>query len=126
MIAALIMRATGGEGDEGKELTPTSPESHPNGIYEPSEKHRAAQRGRIGARPTDGQKVLDNSVPIKPETTTRRVGVDEDAGEIVVLDETEPGVYHGHVRTWGQLTDDMRKALVRAGLTNRRGKVISK
>lgn len=68
---------------------------------------------------------LENSVPLG-ENTTRRVGVDKENGEIVVLDETHPGkgVYHGHVRSWEELSDKMRNALRRAGLVNKKGKIL--
>jgi hypothetical protein len=42
----------------------------------------------------------------------------------VVLDETTPGVFHGHVRSWEQLRPEMQNALRKAGLVDRRGKII--
>lgn len=96
-------------------------------VYEPSEKHGSEDRGNISREPTDGQEALDNSVQVK-ETSTRRVGVDEANDEIVVLDETHPGkeIFHGHVRTWDKLTSQMQNALKRAGLVNKRGRIIKK
>jgi len=40
-----------------------------------------------------------------------------------VLDETAPGVYHGHTRIWGKLTHDMQNTLRNAGLVTRNGEI---
>lgn len=97
--------------------------------YEPGGKHgatrRETSRGTNSAEPADGQEALDNSVSLG-ENTARRVGVDKENGEIVVLDETHPGqgIYHGHVREWGELTDKMKNALKRAGLVDKKGRIV--
>lgn len=94
--------------------------------YEASPKHGATQRGNIAPAPKNGQAALDNSVQVK-STSPRRVGIDYEAGEIVVFDETHPGkgVYHGHTRTWEELTPEMRKALIESGYTDRRGQILT-
>lgn len=56
------------------------------------------------------------------ENTTRRVGVSN--GEIVVLDETGNGIFHGHVRSWDDLTNQMKIALIKGGLVVRKGNII--
>jgi hypothetical protein len=94
-----------------------------NGVFEPSSKHGSKDRGNISRGPTDGQEALDESVQVK-DTSTRRLGVDKENDEIVVLDETTPGVFHGHVRTWDQLTTQMKDALQKAGLVNKKGKIL--
>jgi hypothetical protein len=43
-------------------------------------------------------------------TSPRRLGYSE--GQLVVLDQTSPGVFHGHVRTYSELTNNM-KAIAR-------------
>jgi hypothetical protein len=60
------------------------------------------------------------------ETSPRRVGVDYDTGELVVFDETHPGegIFHGHVRSWDELTDQQRGAFTKAGLTDNRGRIL--
>ena len=73
------------------------------------------------AAPVDGQASLDKSVSIKP-TTTRRVSVEGD--HFVVFDETTPGVFHGHIRSWNDLTPNMKSALIKNGLANNRGKIL--
>ena len=101
--------------------------THHQYTYEPNPKHGPKQRGNIGAEPTNGQPALDDSVPIKG-TSTRRVGVDPTTGEIVVFDETYPGkgVFHGHVRSWDELTQEMKNALIKAGLVDKKGRPIKK
>jgi hypothetical protein len=91
--------------------------------YEKSDKHGKVKRGRSSAAPTDGQTALDNSTQVK-DTSPRRVGVDKANGEIVVLDQTSEGVFHGHVREWGELTSEMQNALKEAGLTDARGNIL--
>ncbi|MDL4820787.1 WXG100-like domain-containing protein [Actinomadura opuntiae] len=103
---------------------------HPNGVYEPSGKHkptntRARRGGENSKEPEDGQSALDDSVQVK-DTSPRRVGYDEESGEIVVLDQTSDGVFHGHVRSWEGLDQAMRNALVKSGMFNRRGKYIGR
>ena len=41
-----------------------------------------------------------------------------------MFDETTPGVFHGHVRSWSELTNAMRAALRKAGLVNKKGKIL--
>jgi hypothetical protein len=96
-----------------------------NLVYEPSEKHGSEDRGDISRAPADGQEALDNSVQVK-DTSTRRVGVDKDNDEIVVFDETHPGkgIFHGHVRPWDKLTSQMQDALKKAGLVDKRGRIL--
>ncbi len=89
--------------------------------YEKADYHNKGNSVKSAA-PTNGQEALDKSVPIKPETTTRRVSVD--GNNFVVFDETSSGVFHGHIRTWSQLTDTMKNALVKSGLANRKGKIL--
>ncbi len=92
--------------------------------FEPSDKHDQVRPG-VGAQPRNGQAALDRSVQVS-DTSSRRVGVDAASGEIVVFDETFPGqcIFHGHVRTWDQLTQKMQSALYKAGLTNLKGRIM--
>jgi hypothetical protein len=86
--------------------------------YEASPKHGATARGRISKAPTNGQEALDTSVQVKA-TSPRRVGVDPQTGEYVVFDQTSPGKFHGHVRTWNELTPEMKRALTDSGMTSK-------
>ncbi|MEJ1932620.1 RHS repeat-associated core domain-containing protein [Nostoc sp. NIES-2111] len=95
----------------------------PNGTFEPSPKHGREKRGEVSAGPKDGQAALDASVQVK-DTSPRRVGVDRKNGEIVVLDQTSSGKFHGHVRGWKELNDQQRNALVNGGYTDRRGNIL--
>ena len=107
-------------------------------IYEAGGKHgataRSTSRGMNSAEPANGQAALENSVQVKG-TSPRRVGVDRDSGEIVVLDRTRQAacgcdgaggvnnIWHGHVRPWGDLHVDMQNALRRGGLVDRKGNI---
>lgn len=90
--------------------------------YDPNPKHDVKRPG-VGPQPSDGQRALDNSVSYKP-TTTSRVGIDPNTGEIVVLDDTNNGKYHGHVETWQQLDQDQQNALANNGFIDSRGRII--
>ncbi|EUJ23391.1 hypothetical protein PGRAN_08519 [Listeria grandensis FSL F6-0971] len=94
-----------------------------NGKFENAPYHGKADNGKKNKAPTEGQQALDNSVSVSEGTTTRRIGVSK--GEIVVLDETTKGVFHGHVRSIDELTPKMRSALQKAGLINKKGKIIN-
>lgn len=84
----------------------------------------------VSAEPKNGQRALDNSVPLNDK---RRIGVDAGNQQIVVLDRTGNlvkdkkvvgGQYHGHVRKWEELTKDMKDALTGEGVkVDRRGKI---
>jgi hypothetical protein len=84
----------------------------------------------VSPEPKNGQRALDNSAPLNER---RRIGVDVDNQEIVVLDRTGNlvkdkkvvgGQYHGHVRKWDELTKDMQDALKREGVTvDKKGKI---
>ena len=95
--------------------------------YEPAPYHSKTGNNIKSPAPTNGQEVLNNSVPIG-NNTSRRVGVDKKTGEYVVFDKHADGTYHAHTRPWSgdkgtALTTDMQNALVKAGLTNRKGKI---
>jgi len=90
----------------------------------PSPKHHPNVRGNVSPGPTNGQAALDLSVQVKP-TSPRRVAYEPDAGQFVVLDETVPGQFHGHVVPWSNLHTDMKNALVNLGVVNRRGRPVN-
>ena len=74
--------------------------------------------------PKNGQAALDNSIPFK-DTSRARISVDAANKEIVVLHPSniEGTVFHGHVRTWKELTEQMKNALMRSGLVSPKGKI---
>ncbi len=94
----------------------------PNLKYDPNPKHDQIRPG-VGPQPTDGQRALDNSVSYK-STTTSRIAIDPVTQEIVVLDDTNDGTYHGHVEKWSQLDTDQQNALTSKGFIDSRGRVI--
>lgn len=73
--------------------------------------------------PTNGQETLENSVQVKP-TSPRRVGIDPGTDEFVVFDRTGGDVYHGHVRPWDKLHQDMKNALIKADKVDNRGNIL--
>ena len=106
-----------------------------NRTFEGSKKHTATARSiggdTVGKEPTNGQAALDFSFPISPNTP-RRVGIDVATKEFVVFDRTgnrvdakrqAGGIFHGHVRTWEMLSSDMKKALIKQGLVDKRGRI---
>ncbi len=95
--------------------------ANPNGTFENAPYHGKNGNSVKSKAPIDGQSALDNSVSIG-ENTTRRVGVSN--GEIVVLDETGNGMFHGHVRSWSDLSNQMKSALIKGGLVDRKGNII--
>ena len=73
--------------------------------------------------PTNGQETLETSVQVKP-TSPRRVGIDPGTGEFVVFDRTGGDIYHGHVRPWDKLHQDMKNALIKADRVDNRGNIL--
>jgi hypothetical protein len=92
-------------------------------VFEESPKHGGIERREASRGPKNGQAALDNSVQVK-NTSPRRVGVDAANAEIVVLDQTSEDTFHGHVRSWDQLTDQQRNALIKNKLTDQRGRIL--
>ncbi len=90
--------------------------------FEPAPYHGKADNAVKSRGPTNGQIALDNSVQVKP-TSPRRVGVDRQTGEFVVLDRTQKQneTYHGHVRAWAELHPDMQRALIDSGQVDKNG-----
>jgi len=73
--------------------------------------------------PTNGQEALENSLQVKP-TSPRRIGIDPDTNEFVVFDRTGGDVYHGHVRPWDKLHQDMKNALIKAKKVDNKGNIL--
>ena len=92
-------------------------------IYEASPKHGSIAKGSISAAPRNGQEALDLSVQVK-STSPRRIGIDYGTGEFNVFDQTSAGVFHGHVRSWNELTSEMQKTLRQAGMVDSRGRIL--
>jgi filamentous hemagglutinin len=72
--------------------------------------------------PRNGQDALDTSVQVS-STSSRRVGIDYETAEFVVFQKTIGNAYHGHVRSWSDLSSQMQNALQRAGMTDKRGRI---
>ncbi|MBA2368776.1 MAG: pre-toxin TG domain-containing protein [Candidatus Protochlamydia sp.] len=95
-------------------------------VYEPAPYHGKANQGLKSRGPTNGQAALENSVQVKP-TSPRRVSVDKESGEFVVFDRHEAfphDKFHGHVREWNDLGQDMQNALIKSNQVTGKGKII--
>ena len=94
-------------------------------------KHGPFERWNVGREPRDGQEALDLSVPTKA-TSAVRVSVDYELGEFIVLRISLPSLlpnpngqtFHGYVTPWKKLMQEMKNALIRAGMTDRRGRIL--
>ncbi|APV42943.1 S-type Pyocin [Pseudomonas frederiksbergensis] len=73
--------------------------------------------------PANGQEALDNSLQVKP-TSERRIGIDPKTNEFVVFDHTGGDDYHGHVRTWNKLHQDMKNVLIKAKKADTKGNIL--
>jgi hypothetical protein len=80
-------------------------------------------RPGVAAGPINGQAALDLSLQVGANST-RRVGIDYAQRQFAVFDEHAPGMFHGHVRTWDQLTHAMQSVLRRAGMVDSRGNIV--
>jgi RHS repeat-associated protein len=90
--------------------------------YERAPYHGRVASGVKSRGPTNGQAALDNSLQVT-DTSTRRVGIDPDTREFVIFDRTSDGVFHGHVRAWGDLRPVDRAVLREEFGVSRSGKV---
>ena len=103
-----------------KTYEPILPDPHPHGRYEDAAYHTAQGNKIKSARPIDGQKALDISIPYETNRP-HRIAVYQD--QFVVLFQTLPGLYHGHVRSWNELEPNMQKALRKKNLVRKNGKI---
>ncbi len=94
-----------------------------NWKYEDAPYH--SKKGNLvnSKKPTNGLEALNDSVLVKP-AEPRRIGIDPHTKEFVVIDISTDDTFHGHVRPWGALNQHMKNALIRAGKTNRKGKIL--
>lgn len=93
---------------------------YPFGKYENAPYHTNFGNFIKSKAPCNGQRALDNSISLG-KNTSRRIGISD--GEIVILDQTSPGLFHGHVRSWNDLTQIMKNVLTEANLVTSRGKI---
>jgi hypothetical protein len=91
--------------------------------YQAAPYHGKVDNAVKSRAPTNGQDALDMSVQVK-DTSPRRIGIDYKAGEFSVFDQTSNGIFHGHVRSWKDLTAQMQNALRRAGMVDKKGNIL--
>ena len=83
---------------------------------------RQTSKGVSNPGPTNGQHSLDNSLQVKG-TSPRRVGVDKANNEITVFDQTSQGIFHGHTRSFKELTSQQQNVLRNSGMVDRKGNI---
>lgn len=93
--------------------------------YESASYHGTTNNAVKNKAPINGQDALDMFFQIK-DTSTRRIGVDYKTNEIVIFDNTINNTYHGHVRSWQELTQEMKNTLIKNGVTDNKGKIITR
>ncbi|NMO98280.1 pretoxin [Paenibacillus lemnae] len=92
----------------------------PFGKYEDAPYHGTTNNSVKNKAPNNGQNALNNSMSIGPNTD-RRIAISN--GEFVVLDKTSDGLYHGHVRSWSELTPTMQAILRKERLVDKKGRM---
>lgn len=92
--------------------------------YEDAPYHGKKDSSVKSKKPTNGLDALNNSVELNPPNSRRRIGIDPHTNEFVVIDRTSEGLYHGHVRRWSELRQEMKNALIKANKTDRKGKIL--
>ncbi|RON33318.1 hypothetical protein BK664_25770 [Pseudomonas brassicacearum] len=53
-----------------------------------------------------------------------RIGIDPKTNEFVVFDHTGGDDYHGHVRAWNKLHQDMKNVLIKAKKADTKGNIL--
>lgn len=92
--------------------------------YEDAPYHSKKGNSVKSKRPENGLDSLNESIEVNPPNSRRRIAIDPHTKEFVVIDRTADGSYHAHVRPWSGLRQEMKNALIRAGKTNRKGKIL--
>ncbi|MFC4652190.1 hypothetical protein ACFO26_04650 [Lactococcus nasutitermitis] len=120
---AKTSKAKGGGSSEKVDVeTGADSGKYPHGKYVDAPYHTNTKNSIKSERPRNGQESLNDSLSVSGDTTNRRISVANN--QFVVLDETEKGEYHGHVRTWRELNQKMQAILRKAGLVTKKGKII--
>ena len=96
-------------------------------VYRNAPYHGATDNPIKSRAPSNGQAALDNSSQVK-ESSPRRIGVDIENNELVILDRTQvtpnsDEEFHGHVRCWCDLHTDQQNTLRRAQQVTSKGKI---
>ena len=95
-------------------------------IYENAQYHTLKGSGKKSACPKDGQKALDNSFIAEANVdplVAPRVAMENE--EFIALRPSAPGIYHGYICPWNDLSSGMQQALIRAGkVRSKKGKII--
>jgi hypothetical protein len=115
--------ASGGANKELAKNNEKKPEKETELKYGAANYHHQNSSGLKSKAPSNPESTLNDSVQVK-NTSLRRIGVDSKTGEINVFDSTNNGAYHGHTRTWDELTQSMKNALIDAGKATTKGVIL--
>lgn len=117
-----------GCGDEAAELAAAGgagsrkPPRGEERIWTGSPKHDKNVPDGISKPPTNPEDMLKESHLVKATNPRRRIAYDRSTGEIVIFDHNNVSGFHGHVRSWEDLTQDQQNALIREGLFSPQGR----
>ena len=111
-----------------KEVEEKNQKNNEHLIYEGVDYHHENSMGNSkngkSPAPKNGQRALDKSVKVKGKGK-RRVAVDD--GQFIIFDETSPGRFHGHARTWEEIKSgppEYKNAFTENGLISNNGKIL--
>lgn len=85
--------------------------------------HGATSTQRKNARPKNPRNALDNSYIFNSNNKNRRIGVDNLSNEFVVFGRTRENIWHGHTRSWDELTNPMQAKLRSEKIVTKNGKI---
>jgi hypothetical protein len=91
--------------------------------FENNPKHVKKDRAGANKAPENPDITLENSFQVS-ENSTRRVGVDMETGEFNIFDEHTEGVFHGHSRSWNELSQAQKNVLIKNKVVNVKGKIL--
>ncbi len=120
MLTRLLFEEANGNpqnGDGSDNVNDGVNSSEASGHYDGDYYHGKEGTATKSPAPENGQQSLDNSLLVKKKANgSQRVAVEGD--HFVVLDEHRPGQFHGHQRSWSQLSRAQQNSLSKANLVN--------
>lgn len=108
--------------DPNDDKDKTKDNEHPHGIYKDASYHHKNSKSGKSPAPNNGQELLDKAFPIEGSQDSF-INLDGN-NNFVVFYKTIGREFHGHIRTWNELTQFMKNTLINKGLVRRSGKII--
>jgi hypothetical protein len=121
----VVSNFSGGPKKNNKKNDDDDNDEQPFGKYEDAPYHHKNSVGVKSVAPDNGQDALNRSIASTNQNSKRRYGVSQ-SGQYVVFDETSPGLYHGHVVDWNELSKvkGLQKELIIQEMALKSGKAI--